>query len=436
MKIRTIITVVLVLFFTISASAQEIYTLDQCKEFALKNNANLKMDKLSVEEASQTKKEALTHYFPKISADGFGYFIKEGLIGKDMENMLNQMGMVMPGIPEASDKKNGYVAGISVEQPIFVGGRIYYGNKLAKVGEEISRYQANESEKKLLVSIEQYYWSLVSLSEKRKTIEIMNDLASNLYKDVKAAVDAGVTNRSDLLQVQLQQNQIKNNRLELENGVKLLKMQLAQIMGISDPDFNISQEYTGELSDPQTLLVNHDEVLPNTNSHHLLNKSVEASQMQLKIEQGKYLPSVSLGASYYQYSDIFKNKNPSTMAFVSVSVPISDWWGGSHAIKRQKAQVQRAELEKTDSEQKLLLLMQSCWNKLDESYNKVLLAKQAIETAEENVRISTGSYKMGMSTLSDLINAQSLLQQSRDQHTEAYTGFLVARYIYLRETGR
>lgn len=81
-------------------------------------------------------------------------------------------------------------------------------------------------------------------------------------------------------------------------------------------------------------------------------------------------------------------------------------------------------------------MFQSYWNKLNENYNKLLLAKQAIETAEENVRINKDQYQNGLSILSDLIDAQSLLQQSRDQYTEAYTGFLVARYLYLRETGR
>lgn len=81
-------------------------------------------------------------------------------------------------------------------------------------------------------------------------------------------------------------------------------------------------------------------------------------------------------------------------------------------------------------------MFQNYWNKLNETYSKVLLAKQAIETAEENVRINKDRYQNGLSILSDLIDAQSLLQQSRDQYTEAFTGFMIARYIYLRETGR
>jgi outer membrane protein TolC len=148
------------------------------------------------------------------------------------------------------------------------------------------------------------------------------------------------------------------------------------------------------------------------------------------------LPYFGVGAGYYQYNDIFKNRNPSTMVHATLTLPISDWWGGSYNLRKKQTQIDRAEYEKKDTDQKLFVMFQSYWNKLNENYNKLLLAKQAIETAEENVRINKDQYQNGLSILSDLIDAQSLLQQSRDQYTEAYTGFLVARYLYLRETGR
>lgn len=346
------------------------------------------------------------------------------------------LGSSFPEMSPIRDRKNGYMLGISLEQPVFAGGQIYYGNKLAELGEETIKNQSQEVEKNILVSVEQYYWTLVALYEKRKTIDVMKNLADNLFSDVKVAVNAGVTNRNDLLQVQLQQNEIKTSSMELENGISLLKIQLAQLMNVDSEQFEIETKDQEDISNPSILIIDHSQAVLNTNMHKLLSKNIEAKQLEKKIERGKLLPYLGIGAGYYQYNDIFKDRNPSTMVYATLSVPISDWWGGFYNLRKKQTQIEKAEYEKKDTDQKLVVMFQSYWNKLNENYNKVLLAEQSIETAEENVRINKDQYKNGLSILSDLIDAQSLLQKSRDQHTEAYTGFLVARYIYLRETGR
>jgi hypothetical protein len=50
-------------------------------------------------------------------------------------------------MPNVRDRKNGYMLGISLEQPVFTGGQIYYGNKLAELGEDVGKYQTQEAEK-------------------------------------------------------------------------------------------------------------------------------------------------------------------------------------------------------------------------------------------------------------------------------------------------
>lgn len=70
MKFVHYIFLALMFLVTSGTSAQTTYTLEQCKELTLKNNNALKADRLSIEEASLTKKEAFTSYFPKVSAFG------------------------------------------------------------------------------------------------------------------------------------------------------------------------------------------------------------------------------------------------------------------------------------------------------------------------------------------------------------------------------
>ena len=150
---------------------------------------------------------------------------------------------------------------------------------------------------------------------------------------------------------------------------------------------------------------------------------------------GENLPTVGVGAGYF-YDDIISQKHGFGAVFVSVSVPITSWWGGSHAIRKQKLQVKAAEYSRQNANELLLVQMRKLWNELEESYKQVKLSEESIATAEENVRLNTDYYKAGTVTLSDLLDAQSLLQQSRDQYTGDYTAYLIKRTEYLQATGR
>ncbi|KAA6306955.1 hypothetical protein EZS27_041379, partial [termite gut metagenome] len=107
---------------------------------------------------------------------------------------------------------------------------------------------------------------------------------------------------------------------------------------------------------------------------------------------------------------------------------------GSHAIKKKKLEVQAAENTKQNTAELLLLQMQRLWDELNEVYQQVQLAQKSIAVAEENVRLNEDHYHAGISILSDLLDAQNLLQQSRDQYTEAATGYLLKMSEYKQAT--
>ena len=149
---------------------------------------------------------------------------------------------------------------------------------------------------------------------------------------------------------------------------------------------------------------------------------MEAARLQQKLKVGQYLPTVGIGAGY-MYHNLLDKDRPFGMVFATVAIPISDWWGGSHAIRKQKLQVKAAEYSRQNANELLLVQMRKLWNELEESYKQVKLSEESIATAEENVRLNTDYYKAGTVTLSDLLDAQSLLQQSRDQYTGDYTAY-------------
>ena len=413
----------LFLMVSVSGSAQQAYSLAQCKKLALENNARMKNARLEVSSARQTKEEAFTNFFPSLSASALGYNANQPLVEANLG-----------GMPLAL-LKNGIVGDITVTQPLFAGGQIVNGNKLAQLGVEVSRFKQEQSAKEVLLTTEVYYWQIISLNEKLKTLAIVEQLVNSLYKDVDAAVKAGVKNRNDLLQVQLRKNSVASDRLQLENGLKLSRMLLGQYVGIKADSLSIEPISFDEPASPERLRTDHGAALLTTPEYQLLAKNVEANRLQQKITVGKYLPTVGIGASY-MYDDLMDKDNTTAMVFAKVSVPISDWWGGSHAIKKQKFQTMMAQNEQRNNSDLLLIQMQKLWNDVEESYKQVKLAEESVVTATENVRLNTNYYQAGTTTLSDLLDSQLLLQQSRNQHTDAYTQYLIKQTQYLQATGR
>ena len=415
----------LLLVPALSVEAQRSLTLEECSQLALENNARMKNARLDVKGAEEVRKEAFTKYFPSISATG-GAFTSD--------NGMAELALV-PGLLEMTMAKNGVMGGVTAVQPVFAGGQILNNNKLAALAVEVSRYQMKQSENEVLLTVEQYYWLHVSLQEKRKTVSLLETLIDNLYKDVEASVRAGVANRNELLQVQLKKNSIASDRLKVDNNLRLSKMLLSQYIGLPEDDFTVQATLQEPLPSPETYRIDLMSALPTTVAYKLLDKNVEASRLQYKLKVGQNLPSVGIGAGY-MYHNILDTDHSFGMIFATVSVPLTDWWGGSHAIRKQKLQLKAAEYTRQDTNEKLLLQMQKLWNELEEAYKQAKISEESVKTAEENVRLSTDYYQVGTETLSDLLNAQSLLQQSRDQYTDDYTNYLIKRTEYLQATGR
>ena len=426
----------------------QTYSLEQLKDSALHNNFAIRSAQYDIEAANQQRKEAFTKYFPNISGTGLWFNANKAMA----QTSLNPAEMIPPELgaslaqmfpPEAlaalanpvsiSMMKNGVIAGVQAVQPVFAGGQIVNGNKLAKVGEDVSRLQMRLSENEVEKTAEQYFWQLASLQEKMKTVEAVETLLNDICKDVDVAVRAGVAMRNDLLQVQLRQNDIASQKLKLRNGLALVRMLLSQYCGLRDTSFVIS--YQTDAVPPISSKQDHQQALLGTTEYQLLGKQVEAANLQHKIAIGQNLPSVAVGAGL-NYHNLLDKNHTFAMVFATVSVPISDWWGGSHAIKRRKVEHQQAQEQLQDNAELLKIKMQSAWNSVEESYQQLLLAQLSIEQAEANLRLNRDYYNAGMTKMSDLLEAQMLYQQSCDKRTDAFADYQNKLLEYRQATGQ
>ena len=430
----------------VTATAQT-YTLEQIKDSALRNNIAIRSARFNIEAAQQQRREAFTKYFPNVSGTGLWFNANQGMAQTTLnfsESLSPEMGAVLAQAlpPEAlaalgnpvsiSMMKNGTIGALMAVQPVFAGGQIINGNKLAKVGEDVSRLQLQLSENEVEKTVEQYFWQLASMQEKMKTIDAVDTLLAGIHNDVDVAVRAGLALPNDLLQVQLRQNDIESQRLKLQNGISIVRLLLSQYCGLTNSQFTIdNSQFT--IHNSQLSIVNCQlESLP---EYQLLGKQVEAANLQKKLAVGQNLPSVAVGAGY-NYHNLLDNNTTFGMVFATVSVPISDWWSGSHAIKRRKIEHQKAVEQLEDNARLLEIRMLNARNGVEESYQQLLLAQRSIGQAEENLRLNRNYYKAGVSKMSDLLEAQMLYQQSCDKRTDAFADYQIKLLEYRQAIGQ
>lgn len=420
--------ILMIYIFPNISFAQQAYTLDECLEMALQNNVRIKNAENDLNAAKLQKKSAFTNYFPSVSATGGGFIADKGLL--EMNTESGKLSMVDDGI----------VGGITATLPLFTGGQIINANKLANVNVDVNRLRHKQSEDEVKLTVEQYFWQVVMLKEKLHTINTLQTQLDRIQQDVATAVNAGVTNRNDLLQVELRKNEVLSKHISIANALDVSRHLLAQYIGCptdSTAHFDVNGgDIAGELPvRPDELYRSPEASLPLTTEYHLLNKQVDASRLQYKMTVGKNLPTVALGGGYV-YENLMDRDHSFWMGGVTVSIPLTKWWGGSHDMKRQKLQVRNAENQLADQSELLVIRMQNLWNAMNDAYKQVEIAIESIDQAEENLRLQSDYYHAGTCTMSDLLEAQSLYQQSRDKYIESYAQYEIKKREYLQATGR
>lgn len=442
--------IVVALITSATAHSQTALTLEQSKSLALKNNKAVQSSTLEIEAAQQMKKNAYTNYFPKVSANVFGMQAINPIIEFNIEggnlpvydgNPANLSTATQfayfPGM-ELSMFQRSAIGVLNIAQPIYAGGKISTGNKLAALNVDVKKKQQQLTENEILLKTEQQYWQLISLQEKQKTLETYELLLNDIRKQVDDAFTAGLIIKNDVLKVQIKQSELEANKNKLLNGKKLATMQFCQTIGISYDSTLVLQEIIDVSQNPYQYYTDNQNALTQRTEYQLLEKSVEATQLQTKMKTGDYMPTVAVGLAGYHINMLESGVKNYTngLAYVSLSIPISDWWGGSYAIKEHKIKQRIAENTFEDTKGLLSLQMEKSWTDVNEAWKQIAIMKEIALQAEENLKVSQTGYNSGVVTLSDLLEAQSLVTETADKLTEAQTQYKLAVTTYLQVTGR
>ncbi len=412
----------------LSVQAQQV-SLQQCVESALQNNAELKSAQLNVRMADEDKSTAKTNYFPQVSAQASGFVGSHDLVRSSMALPPEMGGIVLP----MSMMKKGVVANITALQPLYMGGQVANGNKLATVQQEVRRLELEMTEKDVVQNVQSYYWKLVALRGNVATLDAVDKQLAEVHKMTEDYVNAGVINRNDLLRVELKQQEVASQRLTLNNGIELVRMLLAQLCGASLESFDIQAENILNPLSPDSYLVAADQALASREEAELLDKSVRAKELQVKMERGKNLPTVAVGATGI-YMNLLEENQGNLLGLATVSVPISEWWGGSHKIRKAKLALEQSRIQRVDTQQKLQIDILSSWNNLQEAYAQIEIARRSVRQSEENLRMARHQYEAGMQGMTEMLDAVTLFTQSSQSLVQACADYQSRLAEYQRKT--
>lgn len=447
-----------------AAETDGALSLADCQRMALENNRSLQSARFDLKMADEDARIAFTKYFPSVQAGVTGFIGAKDLmrttmdltsIGETYGPMLMQMGfgemlMNMPPQNDVSMMKKGVVANIVAMQPVYAGGQITTGNKLAALQQEVRRLQITMSEKNIAQSVAEYYWQIVSLRGNISTLDAVDEQLNAIHTLTENYVKAGLINRNDLLTVELKQQETASARLQVTNAIELLRLVLAQLCGADvetfQPDCASFDAAKVDLKAPDSYFVSPAEAVLNREELELAAKNVDAQALQVKMERGKYLPTVAVGAAgLYQGIDMgdMSVKNGGNMynmstgnlvGLATVSVPISDWWGGKHAIRKAQLAQQQAENDRADAQERLQIDILSSWNNLTEAYAQIEIARKSVASATENLRLNREQYGAGTTPISDLLDAVTLYTKAGNDYSSSVATYQIRVSEYLRKT--
>lgn len=436
-----------ILIGTTHSVEAKVYTLKTCKELALKNNRKIKEKQIEIKKAVEVKKSAYTKYFPKVEATAFAMRANKGLIEAEVPEMNlpvydgNPANLATPSqfayFPgmDLSLLDEANIISVTAIQPIYAGGRIVNGNKLAALGVEVSQEQLCLTEKEIDTVTVATFWTIVSLQAKEKTLASYEALLLSLQKDVQNAYDAGLVQKSDLLKVQLKLNEVRTHQLQLKNGLDILRQNMNIHMGVPHDKTMVLDDHADTAISPEKIFSDKHDALGRRIEYQLLTKAVEAQRLQKKIARGEILPEVFVGAQALAV-DALDERMARGILFAGVNVPISDWWGKSHKLKAHNAQIEIAENRLSEASELLQLQMEKSYNDLVDGYQQIELSQLTVAQSEEHLKVIKDNFDAGIMNTSDLLEAESLFQQAQDALVDAQTGYKIKVAQYLQATAQ
>ena len=474
---KSILFAVLLVSALMPGKAQQRLTLEDCRQMAIQSDKDLDQARTAIEMAGYDRKIALAHYFPNVSATGaylynnrdialiddsysrilqnIGTMMQEKMASTLIGTMAESLG-VLPDIATPvnaigqeiddafhPDLHNVWVGAVTVQQPVFVGGKIVYSNKMAALSEELARSKYDMQYADILVDVDQAYWPIVSIAAKKELAESYADLLHKLEKDVEASVAAGVMTSSDALQIKVKANEADMLLTKSTNGLVLAKMLLCKRIGLPlDAEITLADEGLEVIPMPERGAGKSlEEIYADRPETRSLDLATQIYDAKAKVVRADMLPKVALTAAYTLTNPNLYNGFQNTWqggmlsAGVMVNVPI---FHGLESVNRyRKAQAEatlyRDRLE--DAREKIGLQVTQQRHLFDEAAEKLTMAGSNLESAEENLRTASIGFEAGVIPTNTVLGAQTAWLSAHSEYIDAGIELQMASAMLRRAEG-
>jgi len=433
-------------------------SLDSCINLAIHNNKDLAIAEMNEQVAKLNRKEAFTHYLPRVEAMGaylrtekeisllsdekkaelsnIGTAMGETLAptmsalaqaNPQMASLFQQLGGVVQGMAPTmnqlgqglvdalrTDTRNVTAVALMLTQPLYMGGKIVAYNKITKYAEQISKAQSNQKMQELVVQVETAYWQIVSLESKKELAQSYKSLIDTLDYNVQQLIDGGLATKADGLSVKVKKNEADVTLIQIDNGLALSRMLLCQLCGLDvntdiRPADDVFSQPVGSVEVSSACI---DAAMNNRPEIQMLDLLTKVNHEKMKVVRSDYLPKVALNANYlWSNPSVFNGFEKKFKGMWSVglmvNVPLIHWGESHYKIKAAKIQTRMSETQLAEVREKIELQTTQCEQKVIEATNREETAQRALAQAEENLRYANLGMNEGVIPISNVIAAQT-----------------------------
>lgn len=372
--------------------------------------------------------------------------------------MLSSMAQMVDGAGQSivdafrTDTRNMTGAAVLLTQPIYMGGKIRAYDRITRLAEEAAGEQHSMEEQDLLVSVDEAYWRIVALQSKKKLAESFLETVKKLDNDVEKIIAEGMATKADGLSVKVKVNEAEVAIIQVENGLALSRMALAQICGLpmdgsftlEDEDMTPTAEGAAQLS--LSLLPNADQpnavetALAHRAEIRALDIAARVKREEVKVARAEYMPNLALTAGYLVsnpnvFNGFEKKFNGMWNVGVVLKVPILTWGDRIYKVRQAKAEAAIAETRLDEVREKITLQVNQNRQKLQEANQRLATALRSQEQADENLRIANLGMKEGVIPVSNVLQAQTAWLSAHSTLVEAQIDVRLADLYMMRALG-
>jgi len=395
-----------------------IYSLSACLRAANDDNAIIMKARQEIEIAYGRKLQAISEVVPHLSGEaGYTYL-----------NTINTYETEEGELP--LNLHDNYLAGLTLEQSIYQGGKVLAGIKAAFLYDRYSEVFLREAEETVAFQIKDLFNRLLLA---QKIVEVREETVTHL-EDALGITDTkyrqGSASEFDLITARVRLANSRTPLIEAENRVDILKTRLAKEMGLGDQEFQIVGElditpFEVKLNDLNRLGLEYRPLIE--------QKVVEEEMMEqnLNAAAAGYQPTLSLFASYEGEQPRYGLPPEDRFEFewtagATLKWNIFDGLMTPGRVKEAQGQYEQARIETGDTRRTVLL-------SIKQSYLDLMAARKAIDSHRETVGQAEKAYQIGkirwengISTSLELTEAELNLSESRIMLQEALAYYRIA----------